>query len=210
VVHSAYPSNQIRLASYWVGLLSLVQSVDMDHMSSSSTLQGSFPSPCGAEASSSLLSEEDLLARLPQGRKVCVYVCQMERGRGKWERGGGREGEKERGREREWKGGGRESGRGEREREKGKERRRGGEFGKELKMDSSQPIDYYETHKPHGHPLKHMQMAICVGNFGSKKLIVVERKSIFLGQFENIPVSQDFSDSNHNCLCLPKLPTSIN
>ena len=33
-------------------------------------MQGSFPSPCGAEASSSLLSEKDLLARLPQGRKV--------------------------------------------------------------------------------------------------------------------------------------------
>ena len=125
VVHSAYPSNQIRLASYWMGLLNLVQPVDMDHMSSSSTQQGSFPSPCGAEASSSLLSEEDLLARLPQGRKVCVYVCvRWREGEGEGERERRREGGRESGEgEREWRGG-------EREREKGRERRRGGEFGK--------------------------------------------------------------------------------
>ena len=133
---------------------------------------------------------------------MCVSDGERERGRER-----GREGEREGERVER----GRESGGGERERGRRGEREGEGEsLEKELKMDSSQPIDYCETHKPHRHPLKHMQIAICVGNFGSKKLIVVETKSIFLGRFENIPVSQDFLDSSHNCLCLPKLPTSIN
>ena len=37
-------------------------------------LQGSFPSPCGPEASSSLLPEDDIIALLPSSRKS-VSIC---------------------------------------------------------------------------------------------------------------------------------------
>ena len=41
--------------------------------------QGSFPSPCGAESSSSLLSEEDILAKLPQEKRKVPHLHERER-----------------------------------------------------------------------------------------------------------------------------------